>query len=47
MARKTLKSQGIKRTTLRKHGVLINVYSYKNNFYTTKTAALKASKRSR
>jgi len=40
---RTLKSMGIERTTITKHGVSIWVYKYKDKFYGTKEAAIKAS----
>ena len=42
MAKRTLKSMGIKRTSVRKHGVLISAYEHKGNFYGNKQAAEKA-----
>lgn len=38
----TLKSMGIKRTIIQKHGVPLNVYKYKDNFYTGKDYAIRA-----
>jgi len=44
MKKTTLKSLGIKRTTIRKHGVTIWVYEFKGKFYRTKKLAIKYAK---
>jgi len=40
--RRTLKSMGIERTIINKHGVGWWVYKYKDSFYGTKQAVMKA-----
>lgn len=48
MVKVTLKSLGIKATTIRKHGVLVNVWQYKGRFWTSKQRAIdQATKRAR
>jgi len=42
MNRKTLKSMGIRRTFINKHGVAIQVYEHKGIFWTSKELAIKA-----
>lgn len=47
MARRTLKSMGIKRTSMVKHSVRIVVYEFKGKFYRTKRLAFKAHEEDR